>query len=131
MNKVWLWLDDERTPPLHADCGIVWTWVKNADDAIKLLESGDVVFCSLDHDLADEHYQAFFKSQSTGIPLDTNNCKEKTGYTVLCWIEENNAWPSEGIRIHTMNTVRGPIMKEIVFNHYGKNFQYVYAKKED
>ncbi len=63
----------------------------------------------------------------TEQPLDTSVCKEKTGYDALLWMQENNVWPKEGIRIHTMNTVRKPEMLDMVFQHYGKIFQYQYA----
>jgi hypothetical protein len=122
----YLWLDDMRKPPTHADSGVVWTWVKTTDEAIKLLQTGDVVFASLDHDLADEHYQEFHNAQMEGRAVDTSGCKEKTGYDVLCWMEEHGVWPSEGVRIHTMNTSRGPVMIGVVQRQYGRTFQYIY-----
>lgn len=125
---IYLWLDDERTPPTHADSGVVWTWAKTYEAALEYLQTGNVVFASLDHDLADEHYQEFFKSVQEGRQVDTSSCKEKTGYDVLCWMEEHDVWPEEGIRIHTMNTSRGPIMQGVVKNHYGRNFQYIFSK---
>lgn len=130
MNKVTdLWLDDDnnRKPPTFTDCGLCWTWARTADEAIEMLKSGTVQFASLDHDLADSHYFAFFLSEESGGQLDTSKCKEKTGLDVLLWMEENNVWPVAGIRIHTMNTVRKPVMLEIVKRHYGKTFQYQYA----
>ena len=124
-----LWLDDdaERRPPTFTDCELHWTWVKSYEEAIEALKSGTVEFASLDHDLADAHYLAYFLAMETGQPIDTSMCKEKTGYDVLLWMKENNVWPKAGIRIHTMNTVRKPIMLEIVKEHYGRTFQYQYA----
>ena len=121
-----LWVDDERRPPSFSDCGLHWTWAKNYDQSIEALKSGTVEFVSLDHDLCDAHYFEFFLAQSEGRPIDTSNCKEKTGYDVLLWMAENNVWPKEGIRVHTMNTVRKPIMLEIIEKHYGRTFQYQY-----
>ena len=44
-----LWLDDERVPPTFEQCGLNWTWVKTADEAIEALKSGTIEFVSLDH----------------------------------------------------------------------------------
>jgi hypothetical protein len=121
-----LWLDDDPRRKLPI-CGISWTWVRTADEAILALQTGTVEFASLDHDLADEHYVKFFEAEENGTELDTSDCKERTGYDVLLWMRENNVWPSEGVRIHTMNTVRKPIMLAMVYEHYGRTFQYQYA----
>ena len=118
---IYLWLDDQRTPPSHADSGVVWTWVKTADEAIKILETGNVIFASLDHDLADEHY---FKEQTTGVATD--EYKEKTGYTVLAFMEENRILPPNGVRIHTMNIVAKQRMLNLVECLYGCLFQHQY-----
>lgn len=42
-----LWLDDIRPAPEG------WTWAKNANQAIMLLQSAEVEAISLDHDLGD------------------------------------------------------------------------------
>ena len=60
-----LWLDDERDPrdwlpkirwmrgrPPEDFEG--WVWVKTAQEAIALIETGEVTIVSLDHDLGDE-----------------------------------------------------------------------------
>lgn len=124
-----LWLDDERKPPSFTQCNLHWTAVKTYQEAIEALMTGTVEFASLDHDLADEHYFAYFNfDEATGDPLKmTEKCREKTGYDVLLWMEENNIWPKEGVRIHTANAVRKPIMLDIVRKHYGRTFQYQYA----
>lgn len=109
------------------ECGLHWTWAKTADEAIEILKSGGVEFASLDHDLAEEHYYRFFKVEREGGELDTSDCKEKTGYEVMLWMKENNVWPKDGVRIHTMNSVRKPIMIAMVEEQYGRSFQYQYA----
>lgn len=40
-----LWLDDLRPPPPG------WEWAKTVEEAILIIESGEVVEASLDHDL--------------------------------------------------------------------------------
>ena len=122
-----LWLDDERKPPTFSDCGLHWTWVKTADEAIEALKTGTVEFASLDHDLCFDHYVVFDTAFRTGGTYDVSHIAEKTGYDVLVWMKENNVWPKDGVRIHTMNIVRKPIMIEMVEQHYGKKFQHRYA----
>jgi NAD+-processing family protein with receiver domain len=90
------------------------------------LKSGTVEFASLDHDLADEHYFEFDAAEYGGKEYDTKKFKERTGYDVLLWMQEHNVWPKLGVRIHTMNTVRKPIMLDIVRKHYGRTFQFQY-----
>jgi len=69
-------------------------WVTNADDAIRLLETGLVQRASLDHDLSVD--------APMGFPLPG----EKTGYTVVCWMEKNKHMASEG-RARAFNESRG------------------------
>lgn len=65
-----------------------WTWVRTAPEALQVLEVGDVVEVSLDHDLGDE-------------------AEVGTGYDVLTWIEErvalDEAYEPPVIHIHTSN----------------------------
>jgi hypothetical protein len=83
-----LWLDDVRDPARHGCIG--WTWATTADEAIALLAAGDVVEASLDHDLSI--------AATIGQP-----CREKTGYDVVLWMEENGVYPPEGVYVHSMN----------------------------
>jgi hypothetical protein len=57
-----VYLDDERVAPAG------WVAARWPEDAIALLETGQVSDISLDHDLGDDQHG--------------------TGYDVLCWIEE-------------------------------------------
>jgi len=99
-----LWLDDIRDP---LKLGLVgWTWVKTADEAIALLSSGHVRRASLDHDLTI--------SQTLGNPD-----REKTGYDVVLWMEENNTWPPEGVSVHSMNPEGRIKMNKAVQRQYG------------
>jgi len=107
MNKINLWLDDIRDP---IDQGYVgWTWVKTVDDAISLLKTGNVVRASLDHDLS--------LLATLGYPD-----KEKTGYDVICWMEEHNIWPEKGVRVHSMNPVGRQRMMAVIVK-YNKELQ--------
>lgn len=85
-----VYLDDIRTEPEG------WHRTKTADETIEFLNehNGYIDVVSLDHDLAFEHY------------IDDYN-KEKTGYDVLSWIEEqvytNKDYQLPKILIHTQN----------------------------
>lgn len=57
-----VYLDDERSTPKG------WIGVQWPDQAIKLLQTGEVTHISLDHDLGDD--------------------RRGTGYDVLLWLEE-------------------------------------------
>lgn len=77
-----IYLDDKRFPPIG------WIGVSTAQQAINVLEEGNVKDISLDHDLGDE--------KITG-----------TGYDVIVWIENKVATDDDyippNIYIHTSN----------------------------
>ena len=98
-----LWLDDVRPP--HENGAIGFEWAKDTDQAIALLRSGDVTFASLDHDLS--------------VNATLGNWKnEITGYDVLCWMEENDVWPIDGVVVHSMNPVGKERMQVVIDEHY-------------
>ncbi len=75
-----VYLDDGRPTPAG------WVGVRWPDEAIRLLESGQVEELSLDHDLGDD--------------------ARGTGYTVILWLEEAVAvrgFVPPVITIHTAN----------------------------
>jgi hypothetical protein len=76
-----VYLDDERVAPEG------WIQVRWPDEAIKLLQTGNVTHLSLDHDLGDD--------------------QRGTGYDVLLWIEQQVALhhflPPKEIYIHSAN----------------------------
>ncbi|MFN3240110.1 MAG: cyclic-phosphate processing receiver domain-containing protein [Planctomycetota bacterium] len=76
-----VFLDDERVPPDG------WTLVRWPDEAIRLLEHGDVEEISLDHDLGDD--------------------ERGTGYDVVLWIEQAVAMRGFAppiVRVHSANS---------------------------
>ncbi len=76
-----VYLDDERETPIG------WTRVYWPDEAISLLESGQVDLISLDHDLGDD--------------------ERGTGYDVVLWIEEavaTRGFAPPAIKVHSANT---------------------------
>lgn len=76
-----VYLDDMRPTPEG------WTLVRWPDEAIALLETGDVEEISLDHDLGDD--------------------QRGTGYHVLLWIEEavaTRGFRPPRIHVHSANS---------------------------
>ena len=98
-----LWLDDLRDPHKHPyyysekDC----LWVKNVQDAIDALKTGNILCADLDHDLGDE--DVF------------------TGYNLVLWMEENNIWPINGVFVHSWNPVGKKRMEVVINKHYYAN----------
>lgn len=99
-----LWLDDIRDPSSFGCIG--YTWVKTAQEAIALLETGEVVKASLDHDLSLKATLGDW-------------AHEETGYDVILWLEENPSfWPPRGVRVHSANTVGRQRMQVVIDRHY-------------
>lgn len=104
-----LWLDDIREPWKHGY--ITAYWVKTAAEAIALLSLGGIHLASLDHDLSE------------AATMGTPGPNEKTGYTVICWLEAHpEFWPEDGVRVHSMNPVGKAKMLGVIRAHYGRTF---------
>jgi hypothetical protein len=97
-----LFLDDTRDPWEHGRCG--WTWVKTVEEAIKLLQSGEVWCASLDHDLTPMASMGFWEDQ-------------KTGLDVLIWMWKNQSWPEGGVQIHSQNPLGSARMLGFLRTH--------------
>jgi hypothetical protein len=126
-----LWLDDMRKPPFGYDL-----WAKTADQAIAMLEKhGDrIEHCSLDHDLAEDHYETAAEFSGYGLaptPIDRSRFKEKTGYAVLEWMHETGRWVAD-ISIHTLNPRGGEDMMSKLKNRAPAHVVYrrVYPRGE-
>ena len=94
-----MWLDDLRDPMHNGAIG--YEWVKTVDEAIDLLKTGQVTFASLDHDLSIEATMGNWK-------------KERTGYDVVLWMEENDVWPKDGVRVHSLNPAGKARMEAVI-----------------
>ncbi len=103
-EEICLWLDDIRLPPIG------WIWAKTAAEAIVVLSAKRVVECSLDHDLAAEHYKDVNGYSEAAYSADSS---EPTGYSVVLWMAEHNVWPNI-VRIHSMNPVGAKAMSQII-----------------
>ena len=116
-----LWLDDVREPWVHGFRGA--TWAKTFEEAIGYLKSGEVRFASLDHDIGacEDCTSKMFHIGDMLSPETAffNRCPHaKSGYDVVCWMEENNIWPPDGVRVHSMNPVGRQRMQEVIDKHY-------------
>lgn len=108
-----LWLDDVRVSPPG------WEWVKTVEEAKKLLLTGEVEEASLDHDLGacEECLQGMNASQwleKVGYKSFPNCEHFGTGYTLVCWMEENNIWPTKSIKVHSSNPVGRQRMHSVI-----------------
>lgn len=94
-----LWLDDQRHP---AACGALgFVWAKTLEEAIGYLETGEVTFASLDHDLTPRASLGYWEGEPTGLDL----CK---------WMQENNRWPPDGVAVHSHNFEGARQMRDFV-----------------
>lgn len=109
-----IYLDDIRNPPSG------WDLVKTADACIAKLETGNVEELSLDHDLAEEHYDEknweYIDMHGYTGTMDRANYREKTGYSVVQWMIQNNVWPKLVV-VHSMNPVGRASMVQAVDRH--------------
>ena len=120
-----LWLDDVREPWKYGFIGC--EWAKNYNEAIEILKTENITFASLDHDIGacEECVNKMLHIGNMLTPETTfyNKCPhEKTGYDVVCFMERNNIWPINGVRIHSMNPVGRAKMEAVIYKHYGRNF---------
>lgn len=120
-----LWLDDVRDPRQYGFFDMYWA--KNYDEAIAALKLGEITFASLDHDIGAcnkcvsslQHIGDMLTPETTFF----NRCPhEKSGYDVVVFMEENDLFPINGVRVHSMNPVGKVRMNQVIFNHYGRTF---------
>jgi hypothetical protein len=120
-----LWLDDIRDPKQYG-C-MDYLWVKNYDEAVAALKLGNITFASLDHDIGacDDCTKSLkhIGDMNTWETTFFNHCSHaKSGYNLICWVEENDAWPIDGVRIHSMNPSGKAKMESVVYKYYSRIF---------
>ena len=117
-ERISLWLDDVRPAPTG------WIHVKTVDEAIKLLQAGVVQKASLDHDLGAcsdcmggrTVEQWLEETHYSQMP----NCAHfGTGYTLVCWMEENDCWPTEKPTVHSANPAGAAKMRAAINKKFG------------
>jgi len=88
MEKIWIYLDDVRTP-VASNLDKMWTVVRSYDEFVaKVSEIGldNIEVISLDHDLGDSAMTEFYANVSPNYTLDYDNIKEKTGLDCAKWL---------------------------------------------
>lgn len=120
-----LFLDDFREPEdafNHTNNQLYligWVIVRNYDEFVKTIEEkGIPEMMSLDHDLADEHYES---------QQEYSEYKEKTGYDCAKWlinycIDNKKELPAT-ILIHSMNPA-GSLNIKSLFDSYLKSLKF-------
>jgi hypothetical protein len=100
----YLWLDDCRPHPKNTT--FEWVIAKSLAEFKDIIRSrGLPHYISFDHDLNESHYSWDYSDNKTGLDaihwlLETYEPKDLPKWSV-----------------HTMNTKRGPIMKDILLQH--------------
>ena len=118
-NKIYLYLDDVRTP--KADN---WEVVRNYDEFVahirlKGLENYEVI--SLDHDLGDTAMQEYYNNVRDNYTIDYSNIKEKTGMDCAKWLvaeSMNRKIPLPQIYIHSANPIGSANMMGYINNYF-------------
>lgn len=102
-----LWLDDIREPWKHGYSANT-EWAKTPEEAIRILQAGNITFASLDHDMnADQ----MFGEYKPGV---------LTGFDVLYWLSANQKfWPRDGVKVHSANSKYRPLMEEFIRRSQG------------
>lgn len=96
MRGVLLWHDDVRPAPEG------WVWARRNEEAMAILEQGDVVMASLDHDLGYHDVELPDDPDELAEVLLLKGQSEQTGYELVEWMVETGNVPPE-IRIHSWN----------------------------
>jgi hypothetical protein len=118
-NKVWLYLDDVRTPK-DGD----WKVVRNYDEfvsAIMYIGLENIELISLDHDLGDTAMKEYFNNVSPNYTLDYNNILEKTGLDCAKWLvaeSMNTKVPLPQIYVHSANPIGSANIMGYVNNYF-------------
>jgi hypothetical protein len=110
MEKVWIYLDDVRTP-ISQGLDKVWTVVRSYEEFInKVSYIGlkNIEVISLDHDLGPSAMAEYYTNVSPNYKLDYGNIKEKTGYDCAKWLVEHSIEqdvPLPQIYTHSANPI--------------------------
>ena len=118
-EKIWLYLDDVRTPTDNR-----WQVVKSYDEFvahIKMngLEKYETI--SLDHDLGDTAMNEYYNNVHPNYTLDYNNITEKTGLDCCKFLvaeSMNTKIPLPQIYVHSANPIGSGNMMGYINNYF-------------
>jgi len=118
-NKLYLYLDDVRTP--KADN---WEVVRNYDEFvahIKLKGLGAYEVISLDHDLGEGAMVEYYTNVKPNYELDYNRIAEKTGMDCARWLvaeSMNTKIPLPAIYVHSANPIGAANIMGYINNYF-------------
>ena len=118
-EKIWLYLDDVRTPTDDR-----WQVVRSYDEFvahIKMngLEKYETI--SLDHDLGDTAMNEYYNNVHPNYTLDYNNITEKTGLDCCKFLvaeSMNTKIPLPQIYVHSANPIGSGNMMGYINNYF-------------
>lgn len=119
-NKIWLYLDDVRTPEAKDE----WQVVRSYDEFIAHvilngLESYEVI--SLDHDLGDSAMKEYYNNVHPNYALNYDNIQEKTGYDCAKWLVAESmktGKPLPQIYTHSANPIGSANIMGYINNYF-------------
>jgi hypothetical protein len=126
MKKVWIYLDDVRTP-ISEGLDNNWTVVRNHDEFVaKVEEIGleNIEVISLDHDLGDSAMMEFYRNVSPNYTLDYNNIMEKTGMDCAKWLVNHSiekGIPLPQVYTHSANPIGSANIMGYINNYLMKS----------
>jgi predicted ATP-grasp superfamily ATP-dependent carboligase len=122
-NKIYLYLDDVRTPLTDN-----WQVVRNYDEFVahiklKGLENYEVI--SLDHDLGEGAMKEYYTNVKPNYELDYNRIEEKTGMDCARFLVAeamNKNIPLPTIYVHSANPIGSANIMGYI-NNYFRNYK--------
>jgi hypothetical protein len=126
MKKVWIYLDDVRTP-VSEGLDPIWTVVRNYDEFVAKVEEislENIEVISLDHDLGDSAMLEFYRNVSPNYILDYNNITEKTGMDCAKWLVNHSiekGIPLPQVYTHSANPIGSANIMGYINNYLMKS----------
>jgi hypothetical protein len=118
-EKIWLYLDDVRTPKDDR-----WKVVRSYDELvahIKMYGLENYETISLDHDLGDTAMNEYYNNVHPNYTLDYNNITEKTGLDCCKFLvaeSMNTKIPLPQIYVHSANPIGSGNMMGYINNYF-------------
>lgn len=122
-KKIWIYLDDIRTPADET-----WTVVRSYEEFVALILNvglDNVERISFDHDLGDTAMREYYENVRTNYTIDYSKIEEKTGYDCAKWLVTWSMHTGEAIPkvyVHSANPIGAANILGYINNYY-KNFR--------
>jgi hypothetical protein len=122
-KKIWIYLDDIRTPADET-----WTVVRSYEEFVALILNvglDNVERISFDHDLGDTAMREYYENVRPNYTIDYSKIEEKTGYDCVKWLVNHGMDTGEVIPkvyVHSANPIGAANILGYINNYY-KNFR--------